>query len=271
MGNLIHNKYRISHGIKAVHAFSVNVHAVLKQAVQTLEHAMQTIEHAVQTLKHVVQALEDAVQTLEPAVPMHAVHGVRRAATALCVFMCTAAAFTGCTSKPDKYALRDSGIEQYQNGDYAGAIESFNAALEASDGQVSELQLDILKYRGECEIRTGNYKAAKTTCEALKEVCRDEDDIAQAKRVYDELGALDTISKAVDLMADGSYSRAYELLDKHAELDGTLTGRAAVYNKAVCAENMGNFEEAYTLFTAYLAMYPDDEAAQKEAAFCRTR
>lgn len=193
--------------------------------------------------------------------------------TAACVLGAVAAALllagmlTGCSDKPDKYELRSSGIELYNSGDYQGAIEAFDAALDASDGQVSELQYDILKYRGECELRLGDYSAAKTTYNALVEVCDDEDSAG----ILDELGALDSIKAATELMDSGSYSEAYTALEQYAQLDGTLTGKAAVYNRAVCAEHMGNFDEAYELFTAYLAMYPDDENAAKEAAFCKTR
>lgn len=181
-----------------------------------------------------------------------------------------AAILTGCTGA-DKYALRDNGIELYNSGDYAGAIEAFDQALDASDGQVSDLQYDILKYKGECEIRTGDYTAAKNSYTALYELCRDDPDSARIEEIYDQLGALDKIKEAADLLKSGSYTEAYDAFSEYAELDGSMTGRAAVYNKAVCAEYLGNFGEAYELLKEYTDMYPDDEAAVKEAEFCRTR
>ena len=178
----------------------------------------------------------------------------------------------GCGNGENKYTLRDKGIELYNSGDYAAAIEAFDAALDASDGQVSDLQYDILKYRGECEIRTGDYAAAKESYTALYELCDDSDpDKARIDGIYDQLGALDKIKEAADLLKEGSYTEAYDAFSEYAVLDGSMTGRAAVFNKAVCAEYLGNFDEAYELFDQYTQMYPDDKEAAKEAEFCRTR
>ena len=186
------------------------------------------------------------------------------------VLIMTAMMLTACGGE-DKYALRDQGIELYNSGDYEGAAELFDKAMDASDGQVSELQFDILKYRGECEIRLGDYSAAKASYDALYELCKDDADYAEIEQVYNELSYLDKLQAAVKLMQSGSYSEAYEALGSYAKADGTFTGAAAMYNQAVCAEHLGNFEEAYALFSQYLGVYPDDESARKEAEFCRTR
>ena len=186
------------------------------------------------------------------------------------VLIMTAMMLTACGGE-DKYALRDQGIELYNSGDYEGAAELFDKAMDASDGQVSELQFDILKYRGECEIRLGDYSAAKASYDALYELCKDDADYAEIEQVYNELSSLDKLQAAVKLMQSGSYSEAYEALGSYAKADGTFTGAAAMYNQAVCAEHLGNFEEAYALFSQYLGVYPDDESARKEAEFCRTR
>lgn len=191
---------------------------------------------------------------------------VLAAATAAAV----AVMLTACQSA-DRYELRAQGIEAYSSGDYAAAIEAFDKALDASDGQVSELQYDILKYRGECELKTGDYIAAKETYTALYELCKDESDSAEIEHIYNELGTLDKIQEAVQLISSGSYTEAYEALSEYAAADGTVSGAAAIYNKAVCAEYLGNFSEAYDLFSQYLQQYPDDADAKKEAEFCRTR
>ncbi len=191
---------------------------------------------------------------------------VLAAATAAAV----AVMLTACQSA-DRYELRTQGIEAYSSGDYAAAIEAFDKALDASDGQVSELQYDILKYRGECELKTGDYIAAKETYTALYELCKDESDSAEIEHIYNELGTLDKIQEAVQLISSGSYTEAYEALSEYAAADGTVSGAAAIYNKAVCAEYLGNCSEAYDLFSQYLQQYPDDADAKKEAEFCRTR
>lgn len=181
------------------------------------------------------------------------------------------AALTSCSKGPDKYELREEAITLYEQGDYAGAIKAFDQALDASDGQVSELQYDILKYRGECEIRIGDYTAAKTTYSALVELDKNSGDSQKAEALLSELGALDEIKKAADIFRTGNYADAYDAFSEYAVLDGTLTGRAAVYNKAVCAEYIGNFAEAYMLLSEYLEAYPDDAQAKRELEFCKTR
>ena len=85
------------------------------------------------------------------------------------------------------------------------------------------------------------------------------------------MALLDKIKDAAELVREGKYADAYDAFAVYAKLDGTLTGRAAVYNQAVCAEYMGNYQEAHEILSKYLEMYPDDEAAKKEAEFCRTR
>ncbi len=190
-------------------------------------------------------------------------------AAALCILIAVSL-FTACGGA-DKYALREQGIKLYQSGDYAGAIDAFNEALSASDGQVSKLQYDILKYRGECELRLADYTAAKESYAALYELCKDDADSAETERIYNELSSLDGLSVALKLMEQGSYKAAYDRLSSYAAADGTVTGGVALYNKAVCAEHLGDFAEAYELFGQYTAQYPGDEDAIREEEFCRTR
>lgn len=187
------------------------------------------------------------------------------------ILAAAAAALCGCSKGPDRYALREQAIALYEQQDYSGAIERLNDVLAASDGEVSELQLDVLEYRAECEIRTGDYASARDTYAALSELLDEGGDKERCKELLSELGALDKIKEAADLFNEGNYADAYDAFSEYAVLDGTITGQAATFNKAVCAEYMGEFEEAYRLLTEYIAHYPEDEAAKKEADFCRSR
>ncbi len=72
---------------------------------------------------------------------------------------------SGCFGgSKEKYTFRDNGIDLLESGDYEGAIQAFDQALEASDGMVGNFELDILKYRAEAECGTGDYEAAATRC-----------------------------------------------------------------------------------------------------------
>lgn len=78
---------------------------------------------------------------------------------------------TGCRGEqPNREALRLSGIEKMNTGNYPGAVEDFEAALQASRGRVSEFELDVLKYRAEAEYMTGDYLAAAHTYDVLLQV-----------------------------------------------------------------------------------------------------
>ncbi len=208
---------------------------------------------------------------------MERFHSVNRRYHRISLLACMLAAglsmllMSGCEKGPDKYELRDEAVAIYQQGDYAGAITAFNKALDASNGEVSELQYDILKYRAECEVRTGDYVAAKQTYSALMQLLEDDPDASRAASILEQLGALDKIKEASALIDEGKYLDAYDAFSEYAKLDGTLTGRAAVFNKAVCAEYLGRYEEALELFKEYLAKYPEDAAAKKEADFCQSR
>ncbi len=178
---------------------------------------------------------------------------------------------SGCSGRKRAEQLRSSAIESYDAGNYEEAEVLFNRALDADRGSVSKLQIDILKYRAECELRQGKYEAALDTYTVLLNV----DDDKEALSVYEEmiggLSGLDVLEEMLSEMEAGNYEEAYELADSYASLDGDDIGRFSWFNKAVCAEYLGNYEEAYELFDSYLRAFPDDEEAEKEARFLRTR
>ncbi len=201
---------------------------------------------------------------------MQAAAFYRRSALAM-AFLAASLILSGCFGGKDVRELRASAIEAFSAGDYAGAEKLFDEALEAGRGTVSEVQIDILKYRGECELRQGKYDEAKTTYEALLHTDGAEENLEKYEGFVSELENLDKLSAMVDGINSGKYQETYELASETAALDGTLTGKISWFNKAVCAEHLGNYEEAYELFNEYLKVYPEDQAAEKEADFLRTR
>ena len=195
--------------------------------------------------------------------------GYLTAAAVLCLSL--SMGLSGCGGSDRLMELRTSAIEHFNAGDYASAEELFDQALKADYGRVSEVQLDILRYRGECELRLGKYDEAADTYEALLHNAESEEDTALYEELCTELGSLDQLADMVDGIETGSYQEVYDQASALAELDGSLIGKLSWFNKAVCAEHLGNYEEAYELFNEYLKVYPDDQEAQKEAAFLRTR
>ncbi len=88
----------------------------------------------------------------------------------LCAGLLAAVLLCGCGESKEAKEARLSGIERMAEGDYGGAIASFEEALEASDGIVDRFELDILKYRGEAEYLARDYAAAAYTYGTLEQV-----------------------------------------------------------------------------------------------------
>lgn len=85
-----------------------------------------------------------------------------------CLVLIAGMLASGCGDKgPSKTEYRIEGIEKLESGDYAGAIDSFELAIEKSGGAVGKFQIDVLKYRGEAEYRLNDYEAAAHTYDVL--------------------------------------------------------------------------------------------------------
>lgn len=78
-------------------------------------------------------------------------------------------ALAGCGKKTkEEKALREEGIALLDAGDYAGASEKFNAALALdTDQKAGNLEIDILRYRAEAEMKASDFSAAEKTYKQL--------------------------------------------------------------------------------------------------------
>lgn len=97
---------------------------------------------------------------------------MRRIRSIRCIFAAASMALlvTGCSDPKAAREARLSGIEQMEQGNYEGAIASFDTALSESDGIVGEFELDILKYRAEAEFQIEDFAAAAHTYGILADV-----------------------------------------------------------------------------------------------------
>ena len=82
---------------------------------------------------------------------------------------------TGCGSKKAeiKATYRQMGIEYMEQGDYAGAIDAFNAALSQGVGTVGADELDITYYKAAAQYASGDAKAAMATYNAIIDFDKD--------------------------------------------------------------------------------------------------
>lgn len=69
-----------------------------------------------------------------------------------------------------KRQMRQEGTQKMASGDYAGAIEDFDAALEKSGKRSKGFNSDVLMYRAEAEYKLRDYEASIHTYDLLLEM-----------------------------------------------------------------------------------------------------
>ena len=189
----------------------------------------------------------------------------------LLTVLLAALTLSACTADPARFDLRNEGVELFQKGDYEGALGKFQEAMDASKGEVSELQYDILKYSAECRLHLQDYEGARSVYQALMELDESEEGQAQYQALMDEMDGMEIVRDAKKKIEAGEYDEAMEMLEPLAKLDGSVTGKAAWFDRAVCVEYKQQYQEAAELFSQYLKKYPDDKEADKEYRFCSSR
>ena len=76
---------------------------------------------------------------------------------------------SGCTddAAENQTAYKTIGINAMADGDYAGAIDAFNKALEQAVGVVGSEEVDICYYKADAQYRSGDTDGALSTYDAL--------------------------------------------------------------------------------------------------------
>lgn len=116
--------------------------------------------------------------------------------------------------------LRESAISMMEEGDYEGAVETFNGLVDEAT-KVTEFELDILKYRAEAEFLLEDYAAAVHTYRTLMQV--DEGSVHPEYYYF----------SALALAKDGQFAEALEVLNAGREFDKEKS--AAGFFEAVLA------------------------------------
>ena len=140
----------------------------------------------------------------------------------------------------DQQAFRQVGINKMNEGDYAGAVDAFQKALDKSQAVISELELDICYYKATAQYNNEDAKGAIATCDALIDynkkdakayfirgcVYLKEGDSENARKDYSralELSGNDYalyLSVYENLSGAGFVEEAEELIAKALELEG---------------------------------------------------
>lgn len=95
---------------------------------------------------------------------------IKRFCAAWCLALLTAACTCGCGDKKQvesEQAYRQQGLALLDQGDYEGAVDAFNKALQERVGIVSNLEEDINFYKAHAQMEAGSVKDAIATYSAI--------------------------------------------------------------------------------------------------------
>ncbi|MCI8293099.1 MAG: tetratricopeptide repeat protein [Hespellia sp.] len=162
---------------------------------------------------------------------------------------------SGC----EKTDYMQDGTASLEAGRYEEAVETFEKAVEEEEN-IGEAYRGIGIARYELE----QYEEAlKSFEEALKY------EIEKTPTIYNLMGVCD--------MRLESYQSALNNFQvgittaENAEEDYSEIIREMKYNEVICYEKLLDWNNAKTKIEEYIAAYPDDSEAAREAQFLRTR
>lgn len=146
----------------------------------------------------------------------------------------------GSVASSKKRQLRGDGIEKLEAGDFTGAIEAFDAALEKSGDKGKLFNQDVLCYRAEAEYKLEDYGAAAHTYSLLLEMEPDKPEYLYAQSMcYSRMKDADN--------AISSYKAGRSLDNKEKSAAGRE--KALLAAGSVCVETE-RYQEAMALYEA---------------------
>lgn len=150
-------------------------------------------------------------------------------------------------------------ISSIRSGDADTALEDFMTLYEAaksgkeSDAEIGSLVADVGKA----------LEDAGRQAEAMEIYQQAETDGLASAEVYNSIG--------MGQMEEGDYASALEFFEKGLESSDGQANADLMFNRAVALEYQGNYEEALAAFEEYTARFGQDEQAEHEMEFLRTR
>lgn len=150
---------------------------------------------------------------------------------------------SGCQNKEaleKEKKYREAGITKLEEGDYEGAVKSFQKALDQSLAVVGDLEIDICYYKAAAQYKSGDTKGAKETYQALMDydkkngdpyylrgcIYLKEGDTGKAKKDFEKALELKKndyelyVSIYENLMGIGETQEAESILEEALKLNG---------------------------------------------------
>lgn len=174
---------------------------------------------------------------------------VKKLVAFIMVFMMSAM-ITGCIGNPYK-----TGIKSLEDGEYSKAAECFQEAIDEEKNLADS-------YRG-LGIALWEQKDYEGANEAFEKAISEGTEVTAT--IYSLLG-----NCAMELEKYDSAAEYYELALSREDISDELK-KETHYNMIAAYEYVGNVEKAKETLEEYIADYPDDESALREAEFLETR
>ena len=172
--------------------------------------------------------------------------------------------FISCQNK-EIAEYTEQGIYYLKKEDYTEALNNFNIALQNGNGEVSDVQYQLLLYKAECLFMLKRYDECRKIYNTLVT-------IDKKNKQYNELNQimtnLDNLSSLKDSLNNDDLIKAEEMISilKNTNLEHDKT---FVFNQAVLYEKKGEWKDALNMFEYYLTQNPDDEKAIHEINFIK--
>ncbi len=151
------------------------------------------------------------------------------------------------SSKMSNY---DCGRMYYYLGDYSQACMTLEKAREKGDA-------DSFLYLGRAYEATGDFNYASSVYNSW--LAKD----TGSAEIYNQLGLCE--------MVRGNYQLALDAFQSGMKVENNSLMQSLSFNEVVAYEHLGDFAKAAVLLDNYLKNYPDDEQAQREQIFLKTR
>lgn len=177
-----------------------------------------------------------------------------------------ALSLTACkSSKILRY--RDEAIEKYKAEDYEEALNLIESSLNLGNGDVGDIQYDLLLYKADCLIRLNRPYEAREIYEVLVKIDKNNKDYQALYNQINNVLSLIDFQKALDEDKIEDATSIYEEIKKL----GLDHERSVLFNRAVLYEKQGKWKDAENAFNIYLNEYPDDEDCKRELKFIKTQ
>lgn len=150
--------------------------------------------------------------------------------------------------------LRISDYDKGRMSFYLGDYEQARLCLEKAKEQNGAAAASLL---GQTYEKMGDYNYAASVYGTYLETKQPDAEI------YNQLGLCK--------LKVGEYEAALAAFQAGLAIDGNTVMQSLRFNEIVAYEHLGNFEKAKLSMEQYLAQYPDDEKAQREYIFLKTR